>query len=430
MSKLQIDEHESVNFRDSKKSLANEIASRTRAFDFYSMGMFLPDPDPVLKAQGKDLKIYRGLLADAHLWACVQSRKSGVLSLEWEIDRGKAKSRNAKVIRDIFDSLDIYKLISDILDSILWGFQPLEVLWKKSANFILPADIVAKPPEWFVFDDDNNLKFRTKSNWIGEALPEKKFLLPQYNASYQNPYGERVLSKCFWPITFKKGGLKFWLIFTEKYGMPFLIGHHPRGSKQEEVDSLADKLELMIQDAIAVIPDDSSVEFKDFGGRSASAQIYEKLVNWSNAEISKAILGQTLTTEVGATGSYAASKTHFMVRQDIVDADQRMVQNILNQLIRWIYDINFAGGEVPKFTMWQEEDVNKDLAVRDKTLTESGVQFNKEYFQRAYGFAADEFDLHPLSSPAPQFAEFAGGHLFPDQQALDNAIDSTKPQEL
>jgi hypothetical protein len=47
----------------------------------------------------------------------------------------------------------------------------------------------------------------------------------------------------------------------------------------------------------------------------------EKLIDKMNAEISKAILGQTLTTEIGATGSYAASNTHMAVRQDIIDAD-------------------------------------------------------------------------------------------------------------
>lgn len=100
-----------------------------------------------------------------------------------------------------------------------------------------------------------------------------------------------MLSKVFWQVVFKKGGLKFWTIFTEKYGMPHIIGKHPRGASQEETNTLADMLERMIQDAIAVIPDDSSVEIKE-ADKSSSAEIFEKLIDKMNAEISKAIIGQ------------------------------------------------------------------------------------------------------------------------------------------
>ena len=91
----------------------------------------------------------------------------------------------------------------------LGEFQPLEIIWGKVDNLVLPMEVKAKPSEWFCFDDENNLKFRTKESYFGEELPQMKFLCPQSNACYDNPYGERTLSKVFWAVTFKKGGLKF-----------------------------------------------------------------------------------------------------------------------------------------------------------------------------------------------------------------------------
>ena len=203
---------------NSKKSLTEEIATRKRALNFYSLANILPDPDIVLRKQGKDVRVYKELLCDPHVFACVQSRKSGVLSLEWEINRGLDKDEKAEAIENLLKQLDIHKLISDILDATQFGFQPLEIMWKRDkSGYILPEKIVAKPPEWFCFDDNNTLKFRTKENYYGEELPNKKFLLAQNNPSYNNPYGERTLSRVFWPVTFKKGGLKFWVVFTEKY---------------------------------------------------------------------------------------------------------------------------------------------------------------------------------------------------------------------
>ena len=91
--------------------------------------------------------------------------------------------------------------------------QPLEVVWRRDGTSTVPDRVVGKPVEWFVFAaEDNSLRLRTKANLIlGEELPPKKFLLARYNATYDNPYGERVLSRCFWPVAFKKGGMARWL---------------------------------------------------------------------------------------------------------------------------------------------------------------------------------------------------------------------------
>ena len=394
----------------SKQTLTDEIATRKRALNFYSLANILPDPDIVLRKQGKDIRVYKELLCDPHVFACIQSRKAGVLSLDWDINRGLDKDKNAEALEDLLKKLNIHKLISDILDSTLYGFQPLEIIWEKNkSGYILPQKITAKPPEWFCFDDDNNLKFRTKENYYGEIVPNKKFLLAQNNPSYNNPYGERTLSRVFWSVTFKKGGMKFWAVFTEKYGMPHLIGKHPRGATKDETNTLADMLEEMVQDAIAVIPDDSSVEIQE-ANKSSSAEIYEKLIDKMNAEISKAILGQTLTTEIGSTGSYAASNTHMAVRQDIIDADKKLAESVINELIRWIYEINYNNNDIPVFEMYAPEEVDFTLAQRDKILYDTGVKFTKEYFIKSYGLEEDDFEIreNTMSTAAdfPNFKEF------------------------
>ena len=412
-----------------KNKLSDEIATRKRSINFYSLGSYLPDPDVVLRKQGKDIRVYKQLLCDPHVFACVQSRKSGVLSLEWEINRGKDKDKNTEIITDWFKKIDVYQLINNILDATSFGFQPIEIIWKKVGNLVLPVELKAKPVDWFCFDEENVLKFRTKEHYYGEELPPRKFLCPQANPSYENPYGERTLSRVFWAVTFKKGGLKFWVTFTEKYGMPHLIGKHPRGASQDETDRLADLLENMIQDAIAVIPDDSSVEIQE-ANKSSSAEIFEKLIDKMNAEISKAILGQTLTTEVGSRGSYAATNSHMAIRQDIIDADKKLVENTINQLIKWIYEINFSGGEIPTFEMYEIEDVDLNLAQRDKTLSEAGVKFTKEYFLKTYGFDEEDLEIKEDYIPNTQFAQFSQEPHIEGQDQIDNLFNFLAETEL
>ncbi len=430
-----------VNFSDKKTSLTEEIATRKGAIDFYSLGMYLPNPDPVLKKQGKDITVYKELLTDSHVGGCITSRKAGVKSLEWSIDRGKAKSRQAKLIEDVFKSLDMDGIVSEILNAPLFGYQALEVIWKISGSYILPESIIGKPQKWFVFGEGNDLRLRTKSNYNGEPVPERKFLLVQHDAEYENPYGFPVLSRCFWPVTFKKGGLKFWVIFTEKYGMPFLIAKQPRGTGQQETNKFADQLEAMVQDAIAVIPDDSSIDILKSDGK-ASADIYNKLIEYCDTQISIAILGQNLTTQVEG-GSYAASQSHMQVRKDIIDADKKLVEKALNQLIKWIYALNFNSSDssYPVFSMWEEEDVDKDLAERDAKLTasmgKSNLRLSRKYYQKNYGLEDEDIEEDQQSRGAtgqtvnmsdPSYS--SDPSPFPDQQALDDAIDSISPKEL
>lgn len=396
--KLWISENNFIEI-DDRKSLSTEIAARSRSLDWMGIWALLPDPDPVLQKTGQDVAVYRKLLSDPHVWSCYQSRKSGTLSCEWKINEAKEGSvrqnkNGYKIIENLMESLDAYQTITDMLEAPFYGMAPLEVIWKSAENSWLPGRIEGKPPEWFAFDPENKLRFLSMDNMTdGEEIPDYKFLLPRHHASYQNPYGERVLSKCFWPVVFKKAGFKFWAVFTEKYGMPWLIGKVPRSTNEPERGALLSRLTSMVQDAVAVINDDESVDITEAAGKSASADIYEKLISVSNREISKAILGQTLTTELDKGGSFAATKEHMEVRADLVDQDKRMICQAFHTLFSWIIEFNAQGAAVPGFAFFEEEDIQKDLAVRDETLTNQGVKFTKFYYQRTYNLQEKDFDV-------------------------------------
>jgi SPP1 gp7 family putative phage head morphogenesis protein len=407
--KLWLNENDFVELND-KKSLAAEIAPRSRSFDWMGIMGLLPDPDPVLAKLGLDITVYRQLLSDAHVWSCVQSRKSGTLSCEYEIrEPAKGGVRTSKkahqMIEDMMDQLDVYQIITDMLEAPFFGMSPIEVIWQAGSAW-LPERIVGKPPEWFAFDADNRLRFLSIDNMVdGEELPPYKFLLPRHHATYQNPYGERVLSRCFWPVTFKRGGFKFWAIFTEKYGMPWIIGKVPRQTNDTERGLLLTRLVNMVQDAVAVINNDESVEITEAAGKTASADIYEKLISVSNREISKAILGQTLTTELDKGGSFAATKEHMEVRADLVDQDKRMVSAAFNRLFSWVTELNFSGAVPPVFAFYEEEDIQKDRSDRDTQLTSQGVRFKPKYYQRTYNLEEDDFELAEPGGYLPDNAD-------------------------
>ena len=404
--------------------LTKMFASRERSWDpLGALSYYLPDPDPVLRKQGRDIRIYKDLLTDAHVGACADSRKAGVLTMEWKIERGKANSRRHGFIENVFESLDIHRIVTEILDAPLYGYKPLEILWERRDGLIAPASVVGKPPEWFAFSSENELLFRSRQNSTGEPVPERKFLLAQNDPSYENPYGKRILARCFWPVTFKRGGYKFWAMFLEKYGMPLLVGTYPTGTDDDKIAEMLGMLEDMIQDAVAVIPEGAQVDSID-PSSSGSTRAYREFLEFGNSEISKALLGQSLTTEMGKTGSYAASQTHFAVRQEIVDSDKRIVEEVLNELIAFLYDLNFGPNEQrPVFELYEEKAVQQERAERDMILSQIGVKFTKDYYTREYDLREEDFELEEKKpgegDPGGKFSESASQKTL---DALEDAI--------
>ncbi|MBI2381876.1 MAG: DUF935 family protein [Gammaproteobacteria bacterium] len=381
---IYISPDEFVQFGEPSKRLSEQIATRSRSTDFNGLGSYLPNPDPVLKKLGRDIQVYRDLRADPAVGGAVRRRKAAVKAMEWGLDRERAGSPVAETVAGILADLDLERIIGEMLDAVLYGYQPMEILWAKVGSLIVPADIISKPPEWFLFGQDNALRFRSIDEPVnGETLPPNKFLLPRQDATFDSPYGFPDLSMCFWPVTFKKGGLKFWVSFTERYGTPWLIGKQPRGSGPGETAALLDSLEAMVQDAVAVIPDDASIEIHEAGGKGASAELYERLLMYCRSEISIALLGQNQTTE--AESNRASAQAGFKVTRDIRDGDAGIVASALNTLIRWVCELNFGEVERPVFSLWEQEDVDKTLAERDETLAKAGARFSKGYFERVYG---------------------------------------------
>lgn len=423
MSKgIYITPTEFVSFGENTRrvsSLGDEIATRVRSMDVAGFSFLLPNPDPILKRQGKDMRVYRDLRSDAHVGGCVRRRKAAVKALERRVVPGKAGARAARRAEDLLDALDMDRVLNEVLDAVLYGWQPLELIWGHRGGALVPLDVVGKPGEWFTFDSQAQLRFRSREQPLyGEAVGPRKFLLARQEASYANPYGFADLSMCFWPTVFKRGGLKFWVTFTEKYGTPWLVGKQPRGTPGPEVDALLDKLESMIQDAVAAIPDDSSIDILEAGDKGASAGLYKELLMFCRSEVSIALLGQNQSTEASST--HASATAGLEVAAAIRDGDARMVEATLNQLLRWVTDLNEGeGAAAPTVELFEQQEVDTVQAERDAKLKSAGVAFTSQYWKRTYKLEDGDIELDLQSAGSAQAAHGTAPAEFAEGQQSD-----------
>ena len=397
----------------------------------------LPNPDIVLRKTGHGIGVLRSLTNHYQVGTCIESRNAGVTSRLFALLKENTPDKNFEFYNDIFKNLDIHKLIENILEAPLFGYAPIEIIWEKDGNYIIPAKLDAEPQEWFHFNSEGEFFFKHKSYTPNGLLinPDKsrKFLLPRNKPTHKNPYGQAVLSRCFWNVAFINGGMEFWVKFMERYGMPFMIGKYDRSMTTAEKTNLLKMMVRMVQDAVGVIPSDGSVEIIEAAGKSASADIYEKLIKMCENNIAKSILGQTLTTDVGTSGSYAAANTHNAVRGDIIASDTRLCENTINTLIRYINEINFSDKDYPKCTIYDEKDIDQSLAERDNKIYNTGVRFTKEYMMKAYGY--EDNDIIMIEETAsPELEEFSESNnsslLTPNSTLTDDLTDMFSTEDI
>lgn len=403
------------------KDLTAEIASRQFALGGYT-GFFnlLPDPDPILRKLGQDQTVYKDLLADDQVGPLFNRRKNLTKSLDWNIEQGDAGDAEVELCEKTFKLLEgngckVKDIIDQTLNPIGFGYSIFEINWGFVDGKWYPVSVWEKPREWFFFDGKNQLRFRSMGNPEGiviigpEADPKvsAKFILLQNCPTYENPYGDKALSRCFWPVTFKRGGLKFFSIFIEKYGMPFLFGKLPRGAKPEDHSDLLSKLNNMVQDAVGTGPDDSSLQLLEVAG-TQSAEIYEKYLQRCDNSISKALLLNALSTDIQKTGARAASETGATtIEGDIGQTDQDFPVAFFNELFKRVIDLNLGTGKYPTFEVNEIEDANKDFAERDKTITEAfstagqKIKRTKTFLINNYNYKEDEFEIEETPSSLP-----------------------------
>lgn len=386
--------------------LAKEVATRNVA-EFVTGLDYLPNPDTILKNNGGNIKVYREMI-DAHLDAVKNKRFASITSRAWTIDGSKGDQKKAKFVEEYLWNIDLRNVISQMLEAIGFGYAVHEIVWNTVqtdlGTLILPTAIKDRKQEWFKFDSDSKLLLQTNDGSRRE-MPERKFLVTRNRPTTANPYGNAVYSRCFWPLAFKKGGLKFWMLFVEKYGMPKAIGKVPPTATEKEQQDFLKMLVGLVRDAVAVIPQTGSVELLEAG--AANANPHKAIVDWADQAMSKAWLGETLTTEQTSSGGTQAMATvHNDVRADLALDDAAMIESSINQLIRWIYEINWPNEkEIPWMNIILPEDLQEARLNRDIKLTQLGVKFNAQYITDVYGIDEKYFEMTEVQSQGGMFAE-------------------------
>lgn len=411
------------------------VMTRQSTFgSFYLSDWPLTNPDPILRKLGKAITIYDDLSVDPRVDASLSQRLYKNKKLSWDLNKGKSKSREMKIAKRMIDHIGVYDMMDEIYEAAKYGLKVFEVVWTKSMDGFLWPTVFGLPPEWFFFNYKGELRWNKWNSYPkGAEIPAGQYILVRRNGSYKQPYGEAILARVFWWVTFKRDLVRYWNSHTMKYGTDALYAQHSFGADSQEAKMVEEGLKNIIAQRIAQFPDGVTLNSLQTASRDG-AELYKKAIDYCDKMISEAILTQALTQDTGQGGSYAKLQVGQENEYNVTDADiYSLYEPFFNELIRLIYKMNFSTSvERPKFQMFDESWIAKDRLDRDVILKEKfGIEFNKEYFIREQNLHDEDFTTQE-ERDAIEDREEAAAMVNPiksNEKAIVSANNTTQSQQ-
>lgn len=332
---------------------------------------------------------------DLHLASELGKRKLAVSKLPWQIVAASDRRTDRRVAEAATAMLRGIPRLSgalfDLQDAVAKGYAGTEIDWDYRPGQLRVRRLLHRPASWFRPDIQDPTLWRVadEHSALGSPMKSGQWIWHEARAkSGASPAGAALIRPITWAFLFKTLSLRDLAIFLETYNAPLRIGRYAPGTSEEDRQVLFQALQDLGVDAAAILPDGVQIEFPVANDRSASANNYLGAAKYWDAQVSKAVLGGTLTTEAGDRGTQALGRVHDEVRRDLRDADaEQLAETITRDLIIpwcvWSY------GEQPAYPRFEflldNPEAQATTAALYERLGKLGVRFPVAHIHATFG---------------------------------------------
>ncbi|MFZ5427111.1 MAG: DUF935 domain-containing protein, partial [Thermodesulfobacteriota bacterium] len=262
---------------------------------------------------------------DPHYRSVLATRKNQVAGLDLQVDAASDSAehvRHADLVRAWLDRDELRDELSDILDAVGKGYSQTEIVWDTFSSQWLPQRLEWRDPRWFEFSREDGRTSMLRTEAGPQPLSPFKYISHVHRSKSGLPIRGGLARVCVWYWLFKNMDIKGWVQLAEVYGMPMRIGKYGAGASEKDKAALLRAVRNIASDAAAIIPQSMMLDFAE-AKISGNITLHEGLARWVDQQFSKAVLGQTGTTDAGPRVGTADAHEH--VRQDIEEADARQL---------------------------------------------------------------------------------------------------------
>lgn len=356
---------------------------------------------------------------DDHYYSVLSTRRLALTGIAVSIDEEASEDVPENIreaVEHLFDD-EFPDVVEDLMDALGKGYSCVEMLWGEQDGLWKP-NFVWRDPKYFTFDfvSRSELRLARLGTIDGDALQPAKWITHVPKLKSGVPIRGGFGRMAAWSFIFKNYSIKDWAAFLDIYGMPIRLGKYNPGATPEERRKLLQAVMNIASDAAAIIPETMAIELLESKGASAGTRTpFEGLGRYLDEQMSKRILGQTMTADSG--GSLAQAKVHNQVRIDILRADARQLAKTINRdLVHWFVKLNFGDdAPVPRvaFPVAEPEDIAV-LSTAVAQLVPQGLKVKQSEVREKLGLSEPDEDDDLLVPPGKTDAPAPGEKTKPD----------------
>jgi hypothetical protein len=326
------------------------------------------------------MQTYQQIILDGQVQSALLQRKSKILSQKYVLRRpdGEEDEDMAK----LFNAKWFYDFQNLALDSIFWGFSlvqfgPVINDAFEYANlvpriYVVPEFDLVRPNTATVIE---GIKFTEPpyNNWAIGVGDKKNLGLGMYLAPY---------------VIWKKNSMAAWAEFAEIFGSPVRIG---KTDVRDETTrkNMENMMKNMSVASWAVLDLNDNIDLVQ-ASRTDAYQVFDKMVERCNSEITKIILGQTGTTDEKAYSGSAGVHENvaaMIAKQDLVNMEFVINGQLIPMMIRLGFPLQgykFEYDATEQLSMLDQLEIDKALMTK--------YNLNIEYLEKKYNVEIDDAD--------------------------------------
>lgn len=372
---------------------------------------------------------------DPHYSSVLGTRKRAISGIMPQVEPASDSARDVEIAEAVREEIAEHPgfadLVEDLLDALGKGFSVVEIDWARSASRWTPERFDHRDPRFFTFDRETrrDLRLLDEAGPVeGVALEPFKFITHRARMKSGLTYRGGLARVVAFSWMCKAYTFKDWMSFIETYGLPLRIGRYGPEATKDDVAKLYQAVANIGTDAAAVLPKSMEIAFEKGLSLAGPEKIFETFARYIDEQISKAVLGQTMTADSGS--SQAQATVHNEVRHDIAASDARAVAGAINRdLVRAYVDLNFGVQEVyPRLTLAvaEPEDITAKIEGAAK-LMERGVTFKMTELRAKLGFSdPEEGDEIAGGAPVPPPVAANRARLALNREQAEDLLDGVE----
>jgi hypothetical protein len=286
--------------------------------------------DPLWPNWSQLQNLYHDIVLDGHLTGVMEKRILNILNtpIVFQINGKENDAVTALIRSEAFELILRYMIESRFYGySLCWVDITQPGINTPTAKLIDRRHVVPPLHIYKYRESDPN------TDGIDYTLPP----YPPYTLTAGREDDMGLLLKCTPYVIYKRGDVSDWATFAELFGMPLRKGKFPSHDSVARKE-LIDAMNEMGSAAAIAIPDSCDVEFIENKTTQSGKGVHETLADWCDRQISKIVLGNTMTTD--AQGGNYKGEVHADDQEGIFEADRRFILRILNTQFKRLLELH------------------------------------------------------------------------------------------